>query len=89
MKSVFVFGLFEDSPGKTTFSCGLLHKLQQIGVKPVPLKARAGHNYWYQYNELIPCLKEGRLYCSDIIKLKPGLYGITIILYTFNRIQFG
>lgn len=70
MKSVFVFGLFEDSPGKTTFSCGLLHKLQQIGLNPVPLKARAGHNYWYQYNDLIPCLKEGRLYCSDIIKLK-------------------
>jgi predicted P-loop ATPase/GTPase len=70
LKSVFVFGLFEDSPGKTTFSCGLLHKLQQIGLNPVPLKARAGHNYWYQYNELTPCLKEGRLYCSDIIKLK-------------------
>jgi predicted P-loop ATPase/GTPase len=36
----------------------------------VPLKARAGHNYWYQYDMLQPCLKEGRLYCSDIIKLK-------------------
>ena len=67
---MFVFGLFEDSPGKTTFSRGLLHSLSEAGLKPAPLKARAGHNYWYQYDMLQPCLKEGRLYCSDIIKLR-------------------
>jgi len=70
LKSIFVFGLFEDSPGKTTFSCSLLHKLKNLGIDSVPLKARAGHNYWYQYDMIRPCLKDGRLYCSDIIKLK-------------------
>ncbi|MBD3207605.1 hypothetical protein GF319_14835 [Candidatus Bathyarchaeota archaeon] len=70
MKSIFVFGLFEDSPGKTTFSRGLLHSLNEAGLKPAPLKARAGHNYWYQYDMLQPCLRQGRLYCSDIIKLR-------------------
>lgn len=70
MKSVFVFGLFEGSPGKTTFSCGLLHRLMEVGLDPVPLKARSGHNYWYQHNEFLPCINEGRIYCSDIIKLK-------------------
>jgi predicted P-loop ATPase/GTPase len=42
-------------------------------VDVVPLKARAGHNYWYQYDMIQPCLKDGRLYGSDIIKLKKSL----------------
>lgn len=70
MNSIFIFGLFADSPGKTTFSIGLLHEMRERGISVVPLKGRASHSFWHHYNAFERCMGEGRLYSSDIVKLR-------------------
>ncbi|MBD3171324.1 hypothetical protein GF326_02515 [Candidatus Bathyarchaeota archaeon] len=70
MDSVFVFGLFADSPGKTTFSIGLLHEMREWGISVAPLKGRASHSFWHHYNAFERCLGEGRLYSRDVVKLR-------------------
>jgi predicted P-loop ATPase/GTPase len=68
--TIYVFGLFKNSPGKTTLSTALIRGLVNAGMEIVPIKPRSGHNLWYQYNAFKRCLDEGRLYCEDIIKLR-------------------
>jgi predicted P-loop ATPase/GTPase len=68
--TVFVFGMLESSPGKTTVASALLRGLNNQGLDMAPMKPRSGHNYWYQHDSFMKCKREGRLYCEDIIKLK-------------------
>lgn len=68
--SIYVFGLFPISPGKTVVSTALCRALLNRGFKVAPFKPRSGHNLWYQYDAFKKCKKESRLFCEDIIKLK-------------------
>lgn len=70
MTAIYVFGIFEASPGKTTVASALLRGLSKAGVDIAPLKPRSGHDFWYQHDSFLRCKEEGRLYCADIIKLK-------------------
>lgn len=70
MKSVYLFGFFPDSPGKTVVSTALCRGLLNRGFNIAPFKPRSGHNLWYQYDAFTKCKKEARLFCEDIIKLK-------------------
>lgn len=68
--SVYVFGLFPISPGKTTVSSALCRGLLSTGFKVAPFKPRSGHSLWYQYEAFTRCEKNMRLFCEDITKLK-------------------
>lgn len=51
--------------GKTTFAAGLLTALNDaVGFKP-----RAGNDYWYDYDDAVAALNDGRLYGKDIATL--------------------
>lgn len=70
MRSVFVFGLLPESPGKTVISSALTRGMINRGIKTCVFKPRSGHNFWYQYDVFLKCKKEGRLFCEDIVKLR-------------------
>jgi len=70
MYSIFVFGLLPESSGKTVISSALARGMINRGIRTEVFKPRSGHNFWYQYDVLLECKKEERLFCEDIIKLK-------------------
>ena len=70
MQAIFIFGLFQDSSGKTVLASGLARGLLNRGVKVGVLKPRSGHNMWHQYGVFLKCKAECSLFCEDIIKLK-------------------
>lgn len=70
LRTIYVFGLFQISPGKTVVSTALCRGLLRRGYKVAPFKPRSGHNLWYQLDSFNRCKAEARLYCEDIIKLK-------------------
>ena len=70
MRSIYVFGLFPISPGKTVVSSALCRGLLSRGFKVAPFKPRSGHDLWYQYEAFKKCKKNARLFCEDITKLK-------------------
>jgi len=70
MRSVFVFGLLPESPGKTVISSALARGLTNRGIRTCVFKPRSGHSFWYQHDVFRRCKKEGRLFCEDIIKLR-------------------
>ncbi len=70
LRTIYVFGLFQISPGKTVVSTALCRGLLRRGYKVAPFKPRSGHNLWYQLDSFNRCKAEVRLYCEDIIKLK-------------------
>jgi len=70
LNSIYVFGLFQVSSGKTVVSKALCRGLTNMGLKVAPFKPRSGHNIWYQRYAFEECRREGRLFCEDIIKLK-------------------
>lgn len=70
MRSIYVFGLFPISPGKTVVSSALCRGLLSRGLKVAPFKPRSGHDLWYQYEAFKRCKKNARLFCEDITKLK-------------------
>lgn len=48
--------------GKTTFAAGLVSALDgAVGFKP-----RAGNDYWFDHDDLLRCLSDGRLYGKDV-----------------------
>lgn len=67
---IFVFGVFQDSSGKTVLASALARGLLNRGVNVAVFKPRSGHNMWYQYGAFMKCKSEGSLFCEDIIKLK-------------------
>lgn len=70
LRKIYVFGLFQTSPGKTTVSTALCRGLLKRGCKVSPFKPRSGHNLWFQRGSFNKCKVEARLYCEDIIRLK-------------------
>jgi len=50
--------------GKTTFSTGLLSKLDATGFKP-----RAGNDYWFDHGDYRRAVESGRLYGKDAKRL--------------------
>ena len=70
MYSIFVFGLLPESSGKTVISSALARGMVNRGIRTGVFKPRSGHSFWYQYDVLLECKKEERLFCEDIIKLK-------------------
>ncbi len=70
MRSIYVFGFFPISSGKTVVSSALCRGLLSREFKVAPFKPRSGHNLWYQHCAFLKCREEARLFCEDIIKLK-------------------
>lgn len=70
MRSIYVFGFFQTSPGKTVVSTALCRGLLNRGFNVAPFKPRSGHNLWFQHDAFDKCKKEARLFCEDVIKLK-------------------
>lgn len=70
MPSIFIFGLFTDSSGKTVLASAIARGLANSGLKVAVFKPRSGHNMWYQYGAFLKCKASHGLFCEDIIKLK-------------------
>ncbi len=50
--------------GKTTFSTGLVERTGGVAYKP-----RAGNDYWFDHDDCLDALADGRLYGKDATKL--------------------
>jgi predicted P-loop ATPase/GTPase len=50
--------------GKTTFSTGLVARLGGVGFKP-----RAGNDYWFDHDDCLRAVRDGRLYGKDAARL--------------------
>lgn len=61
---VLVAGADRVDAGKTTFSTGLLGRLGGVGFKP-----RAGNDYWFDHDDYLEAVDEGRLYGRDARRL--------------------
>ena len=70
MRSIYVFGLFQISPGKTVVSTALCRGLLNRGLKVAPFKPRSGHNIWFQHDAFNKYKRDARLFCEDVIRLK-------------------
>jgi predicted P-loop ATPase/GTPase len=62
LPSIFVFGLFSDSAGKTVVSSALARGFANKGLDVTVFKPRSGHSFWYQYDAFLNCKEEGRLF---------------------------
>ncbi len=70
LRSVYVFGFFQDSPGKTVVSSALCRGFLNRGLNVAPFKPRSGHSVWFQYDTFKKCKGEARLFCEDVVKLR-------------------
>jgi predicted P-loop ATPase/GTPase len=70
LRFIFVFGLFPISPGKTVVATAICRALSNRGFNVAPFKPRSGHDVWYQHDSFMKCVKERRLFCEDITKLR-------------------
>ena len=61
--------------GKTTFSTGLLARLRREGLAPVGYKPRAGNDFWFDHDDVLAALDEGRLYGKDARRLTAASAG--------------
>lgn len=61
---LLVAGGTEVDAGKTTFATGLVRRLDARGFKP-----RAGNDYWYDHDDCLRAIDEGRLYGKDAKRL--------------------
>jgi len=61
---LLVAGASAVDAGKTTFSVGLCHETGATGFKP-----RAANGYWYDHDDCLRALREGRLYGTDARRL--------------------
>ncbi|PSP54340.1 ATPase [Halobacteriales archaeon QS_1_67_19] len=50
--------------GETTFTTGLLERLEAVGFKP-----RAGNDYWFDHDDYRSVIADGRLYGKDAARL--------------------
>ncbi|MEF8779660.1 MAG: ATPase [Haloferacaceae archaeon] len=67
--TVLVVGDERVDAGKTTFSVGLLARLRESGSRPIGFKPRAGNDYWFDHDDALAALEEGRLYGKDVRRL--------------------
>ncbi|WIV67688.1 ATPase [Natrialbaceae archaeon AArc-T1-2] len=61
---LLVVGADRVDAGKTTFSAGLLSRTGGAGYKP-----RAGNDYWFDHDDCLNALADGRLYGKDAARL--------------------
>ncbi len=61
---LLVVGADRVDAGKTTFSAGLLDRTGAVGYKP-----RAGNDYWFDHDDCLTALADGRLYGKDAATL--------------------
>jgi predicted P-loop ATPase/GTPase len=61
---LLVAGADRVDAGKTTFSTGLCDRIDGTGFKP-----RAGNDYWFDHDDCLAALEEGRLYGKDARRL--------------------
>jgi predicted P-loop ATPase/GTPase len=61
---LLVAGADRVDAGKTTFSTGLLERIGGMGFKP-----RAGNDYWFDHDDCLTALADGRLYGKDAARL--------------------
>jgi predicted P-loop ATPase/GTPase len=61
--------------GKTTFSTGLLARLRDEGLAAVGYKPRAGNDHWFDHDDVLAALDEGRLYGKDARRLAAASAG--------------
>jgi len=61
---VLVAGADRVDAGKTTFSTGLIERLDAVGYKP-----RAGNDYWFDHDDYRRAVADGRLYGTDAQRL--------------------
>lgn len=64
MTAVLVAGADRVDAGKTTFTRGLIARLDAIGFKP-----RAGNDVWFHHDDYRRAVDDGRLYGGDARKL--------------------
>jgi predicted P-loop ATPase/GTPase len=64
MTTYLVAGARDVDAGKTTFSVGLLARLDAVGFKP-----RAGNDVWFHHDDYRRAIAEGRLYGKDARRL--------------------
>lgn len=56
--------------GKTTFTTGLVSRLDGVGFKP-----RAGNDFWFDHDDYHRAVDDGRLYGKDARRLAEASYG--------------
>ncbi|WP_121822645.1 ATPase [Halostella salina] len=61
---LLVVGSDRVDAGKTTFSTGLLHRVDGLGFKP-----RAGNDHWFDHDDVVRAVADGRLYGKDAKRL--------------------
>jgi len=67
---VLVVGADRVDAGKTTFSTGLIERLDAVGFKP-----RAGNDYWFDHDDYRDAVGDGRLYGKDARRLAAASAG--------------
>lgn len=67
---LLVAGSARVDAGKTTFSVGLLDRVDGIGFKP-----RAGNDYWFDHDDYRDAVERGRLYGKDARRLAAASAG--------------
>ncbi|WP_458206464.1 ATPase [Haladaptatus sp. NG-SE-30] len=68
--TILVAGSDRVDAGKTTFTVGLLSHLSAVGFKP-----RAGNDLWFDHDDAINAISEGRLYGKDATRLADASAG--------------
>ncbi|WP_332898930.1 ATPase [Haladaptatus sp. CMSO5] len=61
---LLVAGSDQVDAGKTTFSVGLLRYIDGVGFKP-----RAGNDHWFDHDDYLKAVSDGRLYGKDARRL--------------------
>ncbi|WP_132060135.1 ATPase [Halorussus amylolyticus] len=64
MTRLLVVGADRVDAGKTTFSTGLVARLDGVGFKP-----RAGNDFWFDHDDYRRAIGDGRLYGKDAARL--------------------
>ncbi|WP_049971084.1 ATPase [Haladaptatus cibarius] len=68
--TILVAGSDRVDAGKTTFTVGLLSHLDAVGFKP-----RAGNDFWFDHDDAMTAISEGRLYGKDSTRLAEASAG--------------
>ena len=65
--------------GKTTFTTGLLDRLDAVGFKP-----RAGNDYWFDHDDYRRAVESGRLYGKDAKRLADASSAAPVVELAFG-----
>ncbi|WP_458190287.1 ATPase [Haladaptatus sp. NG-WS-4] len=68
--TVLIAGSDRVDAGKTTFTVGLLDHIDGVGFKP-----RAGNDFWFDHDDAVSAISEGRLYGKDATRLADASAG--------------